>query len=50
MKLLHFKTQFKLCILPLIFADVTKIDFQSLMSLAEEGIDVSFLKAGRYLI
>lgn len=25
--------------------DVTKIDFQSLMSLADEGIDVSFLKA-----
>ena len=49
MKLLHFKTQFKLCILPLI-TDVTKIDFQSLMSLAEEEIDVSFLKAGRYLI
>jgi len=25
--------------------DATKIDFQSLLSLADEGIDVSFLKA-----
>ena len=30
------------------FADVAKIDFQSLLSLADEGIDVSFLRPGIY--
>ena len=32
------------------FADVAKIDFQSLLSLADEGIDVSFLKPGIFLV
>ena len=32
------------------FADVAKIDFQSLLSLADEGIDVSFLRPGIFLV
>ena len=32
------------------FADVAKIDFQSLLSLADEGIDVSFLRPGVFLV
>ena len=32
------------------FADVAKIDFQSLLSLADEGIDVSFLRTGIFLV